>query len=204
MTEPNPPAPMQPAPSPTGGGAESNPTYAYRCEVCGDEVEVDYAKAEAETKARNRRPLRWGVVVRCALHLLPGKQPTPPHQSEVRAPHVHRPRSLPPIGGRFNLDHSERMSYGATITAVDEAGHVLTLVGVGPVTKALGDVCDHLDRLNEEGGHWRIVTVSTPATVYADLQGMRDEMTSPPETRLLAMVHRLDLLYRPPSGFQHE
>lgn len=204
------PAPMQPAPSSSGDGARRNPGHVYQCEVCGEPVPMTHAEYDNLVVARARRFtslarraewMRRGARVRCEAHELP---PRKPHASKVRAPNVYAPRSLPRIGSRFNLNHDERMDYGATVTARDEEGHLLTVVGVGPVTKALGDICSHLDNLNEEGGEWRIVSISTPATVYADLQGARDEMTSSPEIRLLAMVHRSDLLYRPPRGFQGE
>ncbi len=197
MTDPN-PAPMQPAPSPDGGGARVSPNWIYRCEVCGDPVEVDYAEAVAETEGRNHRPPLWGVIIRCEEHRLPGKPAKPepvPHQSEVRARPVMRPREFPPIPGpRFNLDLTERMDYGVTVTIRNVDGDRDTLVGVGPVVTALTDVCRRVDTLNilQPAAEWRVVTVSTPATIYTDLQGHRDPDGLHPETKLLAFIGRRD------------
>lgn len=80
---------------------------------------------------------------------------------------------------------------GVTVTAVHPERRVpLTIHRPGETTTALASVCETLDRL---GSDWRIVSVSTPATILRDLNGSIAD-TCPPEFELLASVGRLDLL----------
>jgi len=185
-----------------------SPNWVYRCEVCGDPVEVeDYDRLMQQTTHDNRRPPMYGAIIRCPDHVLPGKpaRPAPaPHQSEVRAKAVMREREFPPIPGqRFNLDNTERMDYGVTVTIRNVDGDLDTLVGVGPVMTALTDVCRRIDTLNllAPDSDWRVLTISTPATIYTDLWGHRDPDRLHPETAFLAVIGRRDLDSDHPARF---
>lgn len=102
---------------------------------------------------------------------------------------------------------------GVIVTAA-RAGELRTFHEPGPATEALRLCCDHVDLL---GPGWHIVSVSTPRSIFRDLQGTRRrletkqtthsssvradgsprEFTDDPrsmELRQLAAIGRLDLL----------
>jgi hypothetical protein len=189
------PAPEPPGPSSSDGGPIG---YVYRCERCGDHVimtRADYDQLLAHQRRLNRRPRRWGAQVLCDDCTPAPPAPPPLHQSQVTAAHVQPPRHLPASGSRFNLTPAERMDYGVTVTIHNERLALYdSLVGVGPVVVALTGICDRIDDLNDDEPGWQIVSVSTPGTIYADLQGMRDPAHPRPEVRLLAVIGRIDLL----------
>lgn len=201
----NPPSMQRGARSP--GRAPDD--FAYACEVCGTVVELDLRKV---------RMLKYGIVVRCSAHPLLTRRrrlrrPRPlrrAHPQERPAALDHnpeavrtakprrRPRSSPPRDRYgFGLTPAQRRDEGGvTVTIQRDDGKLRTLVGEGPVLKALRAVAEDIDRLNglDPRGGWKVASVSTPRTIYADLQGMRDELAQSPERLLLGRIHRLDLL----------
>lgn len=202
MQPEQPATPMQPAPATTSRRGEHSPHWFYRCEVCGEPVDVPDPRLLPTGK--------WGVIVRCDDHLgnyrkaRPAPEPEAPTSTvglaprhplaDVTARREEQPRHLP-TRERVTLTPAERMDYGVTVTIRhSDTDQMETLVGVGPVTTALRDVCERIDELNRWLDRWEIVSVSTPATIYADLQGMRDPDLPLPESKLLATVGRLDLL----------
>ncbi|SRR6266542_4769013 len=66
------------------------------------------------------------------------------------------------------LSSDERKKYGVVVTLQSETtGLVHVEEEPGPATGALGRLCDRMEAA--PGGPWRIVTVSTPDTIYRDL-----------------------------------
>ena len=64
----------------------------------------------------------------------------------------------------------ERAEYGCIVTfrSNDEPGHVWTIHKLGPPLKALRAACDEALNIDES---FRVVSFSTPETVYGDMQG---------------------------------
>jgi len=95
---------------------------------------------------------------------------------------------------RLGMSGTALEEYGVIVTAREQMTDeriVLHRPGAG----ALKLICEGLDGLD---GDWRVLTISTPRTIYRDLQGTRarelvDE-TQMPELRMLGQVGRLDML----------
>lgn len=94
----------------------------------------------------------------------------------------------------LGINAQDRAAYGVIVTAREQTSDqriVLHRSG----RDGLQQVCDVLDALV---GDWRVLTVSTPATIYRDLQGTRAREwgaeTQTPEPSVLGKVGRLDLL----------
>ena len=88
----------------------------------------------------------------------------------------------------------DRIRFGYIVTAREQdsdARWVLHRAGPG----ALVEICEVLDASE---GNWRILTISTPETIYRDLQGTRltvwRDVIENPEQRMLGGIGRLDLL----------
>lgn len=107
-----------------------------------------------------------------------------------------------PFGGRDRAEH------GAMVQLEHELGAVEWHYLVGPPTAALRALCAELD----ERPGWKVAVISSPSTIYRDLQGARSERVQQvagsksgkssgpgddrlhlPEQNLLARVGRLDL-----------
>lgn len=115
--------------------------------------------------------------------------PWPDEPRVVRNPRSNR---LPTRGKHLTLSPNERDNYGVTITAYElGTGRMVTISALGPVTDRARELCERIDELE---GDWRVLTISTPSTIYGDLQGERGEYLATPERRLLGSIARLDLL----------
>lgn len=113
---------------------------------------------------------------------------------------------------RYDAPYSgeTRRADGLTVFVSDGVGHERTLVRAGmPLDAALREIALQLD---EWPGEWRIDCVSTPATIYRDMQGDRSYVhkarrldpdssgvSEPdfPETAYLGRIGRIDLWRRP-------
>jgi hypothetical protein len=118
---------------------------------------------------------------------------------------VSKVRPYEPFGS------TTREGDGLTVFASDGQGHTRAIVRAGmPLGEALREVCLQLD---EWPGEWRIDCISTPTTIYRDLQGRREKGKRPnrryygdnvtseraefPEYRMLGNVGRVDLFRDP-------
>lgn len=88
-----------------------------------------------------------------------------------------------------------------TVSALVE-GRVRSIATYGPVEDALEEAISRLERL----GKVEILSISTPETIYRDLQGDRVQLAfghwatmAPPETVLLRRIGRTDLTPEPRS-----
>jgi len=111
----------------------------------------------------------------------------------------NRRKHLTPRDLSMTLGGTERGSYGAIVSVcrLDEPGEgVLHRTGMTTMNALRAIVAD----LDEADGDWRIVCISTPVTVYRDMQAARPtgQGSLPPETMYLAKLRRTDLL-APPS-----
>lgn len=112
-----------------------------------------------------------------------------------------------------NGDHSRR--YGATVTFErQEDGELLTRAKLNtPATQAVADLCDEVEWLS---GTWKVVSISTPQSIWTDLQGTRDRTRTPggshsdaghytqfPEAMLLSRIGRPEL-WKPPTRFAQD
>jgi len=167
--------------SPQGeGGSVSARVFAYACEKCSDTV----ALSDDDFRARKGRVL-------CDTH--GGRQAAPEPVKTARRRNAHL-RAEHPASERLNLTPGERDDYGVTVTVQEQdSGAVDVIVGKGPVRKALLDVCNQIDGRT---GCWRVITISSPASIFRDLQGMRDTELVSLEAAMLGQAHRLDLLAR--------
>jgi len=101
--------------------------------------------------------------------------------------------------GKSLLSSDERPRYGVTISALVD-GRVYTTVSYGPTQEALVDAIAALER---RGSIEEVLSISTPDTIYRDLQGTRrreDGFMAFPETSLLTRVGRSDLAPIPKSS----
>lgn len=109
----------------------------------------------------------------------------------------------------LNTSGRERAQFGVIGTAQNSAtGKTVSMHRAGPPTIAVAEIAAEVDKL---GANWKIVSLSTPASVYRDLQGTRyhrikgdarnklmgrqsahDARTQ--EKALLGRIGRLDLL----------
>lgn len=110
---------------------------------------------------------------------------------------------------QLNGHHPDVRCAGVIVTAEHEAGEPLVTFHVaGPSQAALREACELIDTF---GGGWFVRSLSTPRTVYSDVQGRSMEtnwyahkrgrnglrlfVNDPrPEVNMLAAVGRLDLL----------
>lgn len=100
-----------------------------------------------------------------------------------------------------------RRRYGATVTFRREEDGELVTIAVEhlPVTESVRTAIERVEWMR---GTWKVQCVSTPSTIWRDLQGIREqigvsgfqgEMTSPvqpghsPEANILSRIGRLDL-----------
>jgi hypothetical protein len=93
-----------------------------------------------------------------------------------------------------------RAADGLTVFASRNDGASLVLVRAGmPLRDALREICDVLDA---KPGRWYIDVISSPSSIWRDLQGSREEPGKAhtgtqlplPESQLLGQIGRLDLL----------
>lgn len=157
----------------------------YICETCGDPVEL------SEEQYLACRKVAWGRLVRCAKC-----DPTPRPEPKKKTPAPKRQRRSTSMPGKklvSLLTPRERDEYGVTVIVREQtSGDLMTMTNAGPAHKALALLCASIDKLP---GDWKIVTVSTPGSIYGDLQGATDpERSASPEKRMLAKIGRLDLL----------
>ncbi len=97
-------------------------------------------------------------------------------------------------GAQLVMSGDKRSEYGCIVTAREQetdARIVLHRTGYNVIAQ----ICDELDALE---GDWRVLSYSTPATVYRDLQGTRQhewkDTMQYPEEHVLGRIGRLDLL----------
>ena len=147
----------------------------------------EYYTLLAEQERRAGRQLLWGARILCdQCSVTVDVEPEP----AVKRREL-RPRSIPKAAAKLSLTPAERDDYGVTVTIRDQdTGALDTIVGHGPVREALSHVCERID---ERGGHWKVLTVSSPATIFTDLQGMRDPENAVVDLRMLSQVGRSDL-----------
>lgn len=85
---------------------------------------------------------------------------------------------------------------GVIVTMREQgSGELNTITRPGKPEQALRDICVLIDGA---AGDWRIVTISTPNSIYRDLQADRqrdtDHRVDPPEQAMLNKIGRRDLL----------
>jgi len=181
-------------------------TFRYVCEKCGSEVPLtigDYEKRTRQAaRAKEMRAApeqsKWGKPIICDEC---DKPPLTQHPLTGIRRRLNKPAvKTMPRSEHLNLSPLERDDFGVTVTSREQRTKKVRVdIGYGPVTNALQDVVDHLDSLD---GNWKIVTVSSPATIYGDLQGIRDYSQPSAELRFLAKIGRKDMVeYRKPSPF---
>lgn len=162
--------------------------FTYICEKCSGEVTMTIIQYHRLKFGK------WGARIICDV-CNPKKveaEEMVPTNRQPRRVTVPRQRHLPPPTLSLELRPGERSDYGVTVTVREQTSREMdVLVGNGPVMSALMQVCDSIDG---RPGCWRVVSVSSPATIFADLQGARDPDTTRPETVMLAKVGRLDLI----------
>lgn len=166
-------------------------TFNYTCERCGDLVrlsrgEYDNRVTAARTRKR-RRGAPVGTIVVCegceAVKVAVISRP-------VKAKPKSR-GSLQPAAS-LSLTPRERGLYGVTATLRNRVnGKEETVARSGASKAALMQIVREVDAAD---GDWKIVTLSTPRTIFRDLQGAHDtERVLSTENRLLTMVGRMDL-----------
>lgn len=72
----------------------------------------------------------------------------------------------------FPLGGPERARYGAIVSFENSVGETLVLHRKGPVRQALLEACEAAQGLDET---FLVVCISTPESVYTDLQGSRPD-----------------------------
>jgi hypothetical protein len=109
--------------------------------------------------------------------------------------------------GKRLLGADERPRYGAIVTARMVGGEISNAVGYGYARPALEDAIDSLER---RGVIDRVLAISTPETIYTDLQGSRVRRTNKanpplqlPERYLLTSIGRSDLSPPPPTAREY-
>lgn len=111
-----------------------------------------------------------------------------------------RPEDRVPHRMGMSLHTSER-DYGVIVSCkrIDEEKDQRTIHEPGGSGKALRAACERIDRW---GGEWRICAISSPPTIWRDIQASRIELNDKahhagavvfPELRLLAGIGRADL-----------
>lgn len=97
-----------------------------------------------------------------------------------------------------------RAEYGCILTFENAQGQTLTLHRVGPPTKMVPEMCDQALALDET---FRVVSYSTPSTVYTDLQGHRlggqreayandsNPRANTPEVQILGRIKRMEMIH---------
>lgn len=70
----------------------------------------------------------------------------------------------------LHMRGSEKAELGATVTFENADGFTLTLTDRGPVLEVLKELCDIATYADDS---FRVVAISTPASIYSDLQGMK-------------------------------
>lgn len=99
----------------------------------------------------------------------------------------------------ITLTPAERMEYGVTLTVREqETLKVEAFCVNGPVMSALKEACDRIDAAE---GDWKIVSISTPSSIFRDLQGAHSKNRATPEQERLGRIGRADLLEPRPFGF---
>jgi hypothetical protein len=101
-----------------------------------------------------------------------------------------------PTDKLLSISPDQRNVVGVIVTAREqETDERIVLHKSGTTTEALLAVADDLDARE---GVWRILTISTPTTVYRDLQGtrlqVRHDHLERPEHWWLARINRRDLM----------
>jgi hypothetical protein len=104
------------------------------------------------------------------------KVPPCPHSADTAAappfpPNTAglRPYQIPDL----QTSGSERQRDGILVTLREQtSGHLKTVHETGPTREALERVCDYTESLE---GDWKIVSVSTPGSIFRDLQGRRGQ-----------------------------
>lgn len=76
-------------------------------------------------------------------------------------------------GGRhreryLTISGAKQAEYGATVTFQNHAGATLTLHRTGPITSTVRDLCNAALEVDPS---YLVVCISTPNTIYGDLQG---------------------------------
>lgn len=66
------------------------------------------------------------------------------------------------------MSGQERATFGVTVTFEAESGRLLTLARTGKASDALRDVCEAAVAVDPT---FRVVCISSPVSIFADLQG---------------------------------
>lgn len=105
-----------------------------------------------------------------------------------------------------------RAEYGCIVSFENADGKTLVLHRVGPPTRTVPEMCDQALSLDPT---FMVVSYSTSATVYTDLQGERSQegrlgdvggskRGQLPETQILGRIKRMDLIHpRMRRGVKH-
>jgi hypothetical protein len=101
----------------------------------------------------------------------------------------------------FPLSGDRRNEYGCIVTFEDGDGGRLTLHATGPAGLAVSGLC--ATALARDPSY-RLISYSTPETIYGDMQGNRADIVGPtglvrrqprPEAQILGRIGRIDLLH---------
>lgn len=97
--------------------------------------------------------------------------------------------------GELVMSGFERSKFGVTVTFENANGGRLTLWRVGGTDEAIRSACDDAARVDET---FRVLSVSTPATIYADIVGRTAHRLSGiqrPELSMLRKAGRGSMLH---------
>lgn len=169
----------------------SGPIHSFICEKCHDPVLLTWPEYIARQKTHKNYSGtsggKYGLKILCDGCTVAAHR----EKRAKKAKPVRRQREFMPRDS-LNLRPNERNEYGVTVTIRDqETLKMLTISAKGPVITALTTVCDMID---SRDGCWRIVSVSTPASIFSDLQGAKSEPRGTMEATMLGKVKRRDLL----------
>lgn len=102
---------------------------------------------------------------------------------------------------RASHSGQQKAADGCICTFENRSGERYTLHSVGPPTKIVSLMCDHALAV---GSDFRLISYSTPETIFGDLDGARaaglnwQGFSTPkpsPEKRILGQVGRLEMLH---------
>lgn len=97
---------------------------------------------------------------------------------------IDNPRTL-------SIGTDERAKYGVIITFERPGVCPLTIHSIGTVKAAIRRTCDMVASMHPD---WKVVCISTPATIYADLPGRKNHSRQP-EAMLLGLAGRKEMLH---------
>ena len=97
-------------------------------------------------------------------------------------------------GDPREMSGRERAIHGCIVSFVNQHGKTFVWHSPGPLREALSEACDIATAIDST---FRVVSVATPASIYTDLIGLRDER---PEPTLMAAVNRSHLMHHSLRG----